>query len=295
MKNKYLYKQFGFTLIELMISLTLGLVIMLTATQLFVTNQIGFTLQRSMGDVQENGRFALDYMSSSIRNSGYNNMANNGLFLPAIIMETANLPSATSNPSEKISCNDCFDLTIGSSVLQSDQIVVRQALNSTAGDFRSCEGNVISPSATGVTRFVVTRYFVRTDSTNNSAAALACDAGYYDEGAASITDFGDGGVVLLSNIDNFQVQYGVTSSANSVNKSPVRYVNLATYNSLATPRPLISAVRLAVFVRSADKVTSLLPATDDVKVLDYSVSKNALTDKYVRRLFSTTLALRNVM
>jgi type IV pilus assembly protein PilW len=57
------YKELGFTLIELMVSLALGLVIMLAAMQLFITNQINFNLQRGMGNVQENGRFAIDYIN----------------------------------------------------------------------------------------------------------------------------------------------------------------------------------------------------------------------------------------
>jgi len=286
----------GFTLIELMVALSLGLIIMLAATQLFITNQIGFNLQRGMGDVQENGRFALDYMSLSVRSAGYNNVASNGLTVPALITETADLPSATSNPASKISCNDCFDLTISSTVLKSDRMVIRQALNPTAGDYRDCEGNVVAVPASNITRFIVTRYFVRSDSTSNSNAALACDAGYYDEGDTTVTNFGDDGVVLLSNIDNFQVQYGIAANGAAAGaRFPIRYVNLTSYVGLTAPRPAISSVRLAVYVRSADKVTSLLPISNDIKVLDYTVNKNALADKYVRSLFSTTLALRNSM
>ena len=52
----------GFTLIELMVSLAIGLLVALAAVQMFVTNQQSFNLQRGMGDVQDNGRFALDFI-----------------------------------------------------------------------------------------------------------------------------------------------------------------------------------------------------------------------------------------
>ena len=65
------HNMLGFTLIELMISLTLGLMIMLAAMQLLLTNQMSFNLQSGMRNVQENGRFALDYINRTVRSAEY--------------------------------------------------------------------------------------------------------------------------------------------------------------------------------------------------------------------------------
>jgi len=51
----------GFSVLELLIALSIGLLVSLAAVQLFVTNQVNFMLQRGLGDVSENGRFALDF------------------------------------------------------------------------------------------------------------------------------------------------------------------------------------------------------------------------------------------
>ena len=53
-------KQKGFTLIELMIALALGLVITASAILLFFTGQKGYFLQRGMADVQDNANFGLN-------------------------------------------------------------------------------------------------------------------------------------------------------------------------------------------------------------------------------------------
>ncbi|MBK8325968.1 MAG: prepilin-type N-terminal cleavage/methylation domain-containing protein [Moraxellaceae bacterium] len=87
------HSMLGFTLIELMISLTLGLVIMLAAMQLLLTNQMSFNLQSGMGNVQENGRFALDYINSTVRSAEYSqDIANPDV---GIVTDISQLPGVT--------------------------------------------------------------------------------------------------------------------------------------------------------------------------------------------------------
>ena len=66
MSLKRTYQQ-GFTLIELMVSLTIGLLVSLAAVNLFITNQSTFNLQKGLGDVGDNGRFALEFMAQGMR------------------------------------------------------------------------------------------------------------------------------------------------------------------------------------------------------------------------------------
>ena len=66
-------KQQGFTLIEMMIALALGLVISAAAVMLFLTGQRGHALQQGMSNVQENGNFGLNYITRDIRASNLNN------------------------------------------------------------------------------------------------------------------------------------------------------------------------------------------------------------------------------
>lgn len=60
-------KQLGFTLIELMIALALGLVISAAAIMLFLTAQRSQALQQGLANVQDDSNFGLNYITKDIR------------------------------------------------------------------------------------------------------------------------------------------------------------------------------------------------------------------------------------
>lgn len=66
------HKQLGFTLIELMISLTLGLIITAAAILLFVTGQRSAVMQKGVAELQDNANFGLNYITKDIRMSNLN-------------------------------------------------------------------------------------------------------------------------------------------------------------------------------------------------------------------------------
>lgn len=65
------YKQTGLSLIELMISITLGLILMAGVVQMFVSSKSVFTTQQSMSRIQETGRLAIEFLSRDIRLAGF--------------------------------------------------------------------------------------------------------------------------------------------------------------------------------------------------------------------------------
>jgi type IV pilus assembly protein PilW len=283
-----MYSIKGFTLVELMVSLTLGLIIMLSAMQLLLTNQISFNLQSGMGNVQENGRFALDYINNSVRSAEYSqNTSNPTVGIITIQSELPGLPNNT-----LVTRNDLTSLGKG----MSDQLVTRMWVSPTmiASNFRDCEGNAVAAQG-----FVVTRYFVRTDPVTGSNAALACDSGYYAVGAATVSNYGDDGVVLLSTIDSFQIQLGVSAFPIPPlgQRVPIRYLTAQAYtNIVAASRPIVVSLRMALLVRSNEKVSTGFSATiPDVRVLEKTIVGSDLNDKFVHRVFNSTLALRNAM
>jgi type IV pilus assembly protein PilW len=64
-------RQHGFTLAELMISVALGLLIIAGMTTLFVNNNNAQAALENAGRQVENGRFAIQLMSSDLRNAGF--------------------------------------------------------------------------------------------------------------------------------------------------------------------------------------------------------------------------------
>lgn len=65
-------KQLGFTLIELMISLTLGLIVTAAAILLFITGQRSVMMQRGVAELQDNANFGLNYITKDIRLANLN-------------------------------------------------------------------------------------------------------------------------------------------------------------------------------------------------------------------------------
>ncbi|WP_060464979.1 PilW family protein [Acinetobacter sp. LMB-5] len=66
-------KNQGFTLIELMLSLALGLIISAAAILLFLTSQKSLSMQLGVSDVQDNANFGLNYLTQDIRLANLNN------------------------------------------------------------------------------------------------------------------------------------------------------------------------------------------------------------------------------
>lgn len=64
-------KQQGLSLIELLISITLGLVLMTGVVQMFLTSRTTYATQQAISRVQESGRLGTDFMAQDIRMAGY--------------------------------------------------------------------------------------------------------------------------------------------------------------------------------------------------------------------------------
>ncbi|WP_237060499.1 PilW family protein [Microbulbifer sediminum] len=63
--------QRGISLVELMVSITVGLILMTGVVQLFLSSRATFTTQQAISRVQETGRLAMEFMSQDIRMAGY--------------------------------------------------------------------------------------------------------------------------------------------------------------------------------------------------------------------------------
>lgn len=282
----YKHKQQGLTLIELLISLAVGVIVSIVGVQLFTTGLSSFTLQKGLGDVNDSGRFGLEFLAKNIQPSGYAMYTNT--YMP-VVMDAGQIPGGTE---AMVSRNNTFNIGLG----QSDQLVIRTWVPSTVEQPRDCEGNLVPNTTNDPGVFMIARYFLRNDTQTNSVA-LVCDAGSYTEDAASITDYdGDtetAGTVLMSFVESFQVLYGITTDATSM--TPMRFVTSAEYTGLASP-PRIVAVRVGTLVRSAEKAGNLPSAATPINLLGEEITadaQNTAESGVIRRQFVKTVALRN--
>jgi len=79
--------QHGFSLIELMIAMLLGMILLGGVFQVFVATKNGQRLQNSMAEVQENGRYAIHFLRENILMAGFSSISPIDAFDPTTISD----------------------------------------------------------------------------------------------------------------------------------------------------------------------------------------------------------------
>lgn len=86
----------GYTIVELMVAMTLGLILAAGIIQVFLANRQAQRMEQTLARMQENGRIALDIISQDLRQSGYIGCAsatrdNSGITSAQLTVRGANL------------------------------------------------------------------------------------------------------------------------------------------------------------------------------------------------------------
>jgi type IV pilus assembly protein PilW len=61
----------GFSLVELMVALVITLILLAGIGQIFLSSKKSFTIQDSLGRMQENGRYAMETLTQDVRRAGF--------------------------------------------------------------------------------------------------------------------------------------------------------------------------------------------------------------------------------
>lgn len=286
------YTQRGFTIIELMVSLAIGLLVSLAAVSLFVSNQTSFNLQKGVSDVGDNGRFAMEYIAQQTRQAGYVPVNASTNDWAQVVTVAADLPGGASVisreglPPLSPTTGDHAQGGIG----RSDSLTVQYY---TPVATRDCEGDSVPHS-----QYVVNRFFLRPDPSAGTGSALACEGGYHDgTNMFNFNTSNTGGAVLLSSVDNLQILVGVANTASGLRNSPQQYITISAYAAIPAPKPPISAIRVGMLVSSLDRAGNSVPApTQPITVLTESLPAASIpADNRVRKVFTSTISFRNVL
>lgn len=186
----------GFTLIELMIALALGLVIVAAGIALFLSAQKSYTSQQAVAQIQDNANFGLSYISKGLRR---------GTAVGGVIFGTNGTANATTGS----------NANVGSDQLTIMYTPTKDQFN--GGALFDCEGTKIEEQST-----VYERYFVR------SGGGLACKAARSGGNALA----GDG-TLIIPTVDYFHVLL-VTRSSTSDNKYVFQDTSIDKYNNGVT-------------------------------------------------------------
>jgi len=78
---KQVKQQLGMTLIELLIAMLLGAVLITGVVQIFISSKQTNQLLEATARIQENGRFALSFISTDLVNAGFRQCLEEGFAL----------------------------------------------------------------------------------------------------------------------------------------------------------------------------------------------------------------------
>ena len=279
----------GFTLIELMISLVLGLLISAAVIQVYLTNTKTASTQKSGSELQEASVFGLQQLESHLR------LANLGNSVTSITDTTAGggiviSPKNIGLEPTDTSKNLYFTRTGGDSNItgiNSDQLTI-QFKNTTGVKIPDCESADIDPKAT-----VIERYFIRSSSTTGQGLLLACDAGRVtDTGITGLSaNYQSGGSEVILGVDQFKILLGIQTDAPS-NAGLMRYLTASEYLALSGTKPPITAVKIGLIVRGSSPVIGSDVATS-FKLLGATQPLKSGQPKLVRTTYESTTLLRN--
>lgn len=258
----------GFSLIELMIAMTIGLVLSLVVGQIFLGSRATFTSTDNLSRLQENSRFALTVLTRELRSSSFRSD-------PRVPRPTA-FPLATA---PAITGSD------GGTTLP-DQITIRFQGSGTTlvadGTMQDCVGTRIVYGTA-----VVNTFFIQADTANNSEPTLFCNA----TGATTCAVGAAGCFALVPGVENMQLLYGEDTGAAPYTSNPDGSIDRWVTAGSVSNWDNVLSVRLSLLLRTADRVG----ATTDTK--SYAMSGTSVSapgnDTRLRRVFTSVINLRN--
>ncbi len=238
--------QRGFTLIELMISMVLGLLLLLVIGTVFVSSRQTFREQEDNSRIQESGRFALEILGRSIKQAGH-------VEVPFNDFKVAFEGTAITGTNGGAGVADTLTVQYEGAV----------------GD-QDCEGTGVT-----VAGRIIQNYF-NVDAAN---AELQCKGDISD--TPPVPAAPPVGNVLLENVEDLQIRYGIDIDAN---QSVDQYV--------ATPADWNQVITARVCVQVRSDKTNIVPAGSNYFNCDDASVANA-ADRRLRRTFTATFNLRN--
>lgn len=258
----------GFSVVEVMIALVVGLVVVAGASQMYLGSKQGWRLNEAQSRMQEDGRFALEYLARNIRLAGYKStpLPNQPEPFPG------HSPADTAGP--KFEAGQVITgLYGGTGTADSSRISVRyQGL---------LVGTGVTPVRDCLSRDVgVGIVTINTFALDTSQHELQCTAVNPTTGINPTAWTQP----LISGFGNFLVLYGIdTDDELRTMRSANRYLSAA---NVAANWRNVTSVRIRFDLRSAEDNLQPVPST-------YTFNGVTFTDRRLVKRFETTVSLRN--
>ena len=303
--------QRGFTLIELMISLVLGLLISAAIIQVFITSQRVDRVQSAGSEIQDSAVFGIQSIEQQLRlaNLGNDGVPLNDKTVMGGVVLTASATNAdavnvvTSTQLEKGYLTRSHDMdsaggihkwdgSLSNTGEKSDQLTI-QYTNTTGQILYDCEGEKIELNERVITRYFLTEDNVKTNKDRKNIN-LNCDAGRIASNGV-LTNFMEAGQTIIKNVDQFNIRLGVKHSV--VNSGVASYsyteTSVKDYMNLTTEKPYITNIKVALLTRSTSNSPDDSASAFSILGTTQTLKSETNAPKYLRRVYETNTLLRN--
>ena len=256
----------GFTLIEFMLAMTLGLSLLITASSLLAKSIQGAHLQRGLAEIHETSEFLEQFIRHEFYMAGF--QGENQVGIDPIAWETI-----IWNENEQIN----ETVTTTSDGNKYDKVAIRRI--ATANDY-DCSGSLLETGQSYVSIF-----YVKKDE--RSQPVFYCDR-IINEKAISA-------VGLVDNVDRFQVQYEVEYQENGVLKT--EFKTKTEINKITIAKKIISVKLGLLFSDTGDPSLPLQDQSWEVldKTYDTTTKQDAeLKNGHFHRVIEWVIPFKNI-
>jgi len=302
----------GFSLIEMMISITIGLLIVAALVGVLTSNARNAKTNDRTAELQSNGRFALDHLKRELHHAGYRAYTwaepNTPSTLPAITGECTDGGAAgtfVSNIRQGVwGANDTNPFTANcipaANRVRGDVLVIRRgafaaatSLTANTVYFRSSyamgevfQGTVVPAGVTGtpITTIALQEYvyYIGNDDLNATLpalrrVALQADGTMLDE-------------LVVSGIEEMQVQYGRYDTAQNTQYFDADAITGTATDAAQTQWDDVNSVRIWLLARNSTAETGY---TNTNSYAMGDITYPAQNDNFRRQLFTAVVQLRN--
>lgn len=302
----------GRSLVEVMISLTIGMVIVIALSAMFIANRQTYRVSDDKSRLDDEGRLALNLMAFHVRMAGYGNLlsttesyvqennaggtATSNVSLPALYTNNSNENGVSINAIK--GCAGGFEnpvteaSTLGCKTgTDSDAFLVRYVVDAHTANVTSdgiptdCLGAALKlqpaipatskKAASGAYYLAENRFFVQM---NNGVPELYCQG---NGGTALGENLKNPAQPIAENIEQMKITYGISS------KNGQTVDTYLTADKVPNWESVISA-RICLVVRSANVGV----ASEELSYRDCSNVDRTPKDRRLRGVFSSTITIR---
>lgn len=276
----------GVTLIELLISMAIGLVVVAAVMVNYIGSGKAGRYQAALGQMNQDAQIGLNLLAREVQLAGYVSPTQSLGTIPPLFGcdgTQGAIPFTDPAATGSLVCGAATGTTVSALevVYEADVFNTVEVATNQPTD---CLGNKQNP-ATGAPYIVRNRYFIDTNA-QTARPELYCASNWSSK------------YPLLENVEDMQLWYGVASASN-----PTQVIRYARAGKDATTANTVNAigaaewnnvmgVRICLLVRSSEP---LLTSEDTLTYSDCNDATQTSNDLYLRRAYFTTATARSKM